>query len=107
MSGKPLGQTAKDRNVYRGNDLHDMFADASGFVTLLVGLNDEVRKGQKVAVQRNAYGDVVHEYVSTVDGRVAIIGTDALRERGVDVVSLIVNNPACPPQGCGHEGDER
>lgn len=107
MSGKAVGQTAKDRNAYRGNDLHDMFADASGFVTLLVELNDEVRKGQKLAIQRNAFGDVVHEYVSSVDGRVAIIGTDAVRERGVDVVSLIVNNPACPPQGCGHEGDER
>jgi predicted deacylase len=107
LTTEPLGQTARDRNVYRGNDLYDMFADAGGFVTLLVGLNDPVRKGQKVAVQRNSFGDVVHEYITTVDGRVAIIGTDAVRERGVDVVSILTNTADCGKDGCAYDGEER
>lgn len=45
MMDRPLGQTAKDRQVFIGNQLVDMFAANSGFTEVLVRLNDTVRKG--------------------------------------------------------------
>ncbi len=106
MHDRPIGQTAMDRNVFIGNQLVDMFADNSGFTELFVKIDDMVTKGQKLAVQKNAFGEVVHEYISEVDGRVAIIGTDAVRERGVDVVSILTNSDKCKDDGCEYIGDE-
>jgi predicted deacylase len=102
---RPVGQTAKDRNAFRGNKLEDVPSVAGGFVELRVKLNDEVRKGQKVATQRNVFGDVVHEYVAGVDGRVAIIGTDAIRERGVNTVTIL-SSADCPAEACPYHGDD-
>jgi hypothetical protein len=106
MLDRPLGQTAQDRNVFVGNKLVDYFAVQSGFTEYLVKLNDSVLKGQKLAVQRNAFGDVVHEYVAQIDGRVAIIGTDAVRERGVDIISILGNSEECAASACPYHGDE-
>lgn len=106
MQDRPMGQTAIDRNVYIGNKLVDMFADESGYTEVLVKIDEMVTKGQKVAVQRNAFGETVHEYISEVDGRVSIIGTDAVRERGVDVVSILTNSKECEGDGCEYSGDE-
>jgi len=106
MLDRPLGQTAQDRNVFVGNKLVDYFAVQSGFTEYLVKLNDAVKKGQKVAIQRNAFGEVVHEYVAQIDGRVAIIGTDAVRERGVDVISILGNSSECAVNACPYHGDE-
>ena len=80
---------------------------AIGLATaLLAKLNDEVKKGQKVAMQRNAFGDVVHEYAAGMDGRVAIIGTDAIRERGVNIVTILASSADCPTDGCPYHGDD-
>jgi hypothetical protein len=65
-----------------------------------------VTKGQKVAVQKNAFGEIIHEYISPTDGRVAIIGTDYVRERGVDVVSILTNSDKCKDGGCEYNGHE-
>ncbi|MBP6597101.1 MAG: succinylglutamate desuccinylase/aspartoacylase family protein, partial [Arenimonas sp.] len=106
MQDRPMGQTADDRKVFIGNELVDMFAADSGFTELFVKIDDWVTKGQKLAVQTNAFGEVVHEYIAEVDGRVAIIGTDAVRERGVDVVSILTNSDKCSAGGCEYTGDE-
>jgi predicted deacylase len=103
---RPIGKTAKDRNVFRGNDLEDVVGVGGGFVEVLVQLNDEVKRGQNLAIQRNAFGDVVHEYTAGVDGRVAIIGTDAIRERGIDIVTILTNTSACDDGKCPYEGEE-
>jgi len=68
-------------------------------------MNDEAKKGQKVAIQRGAFGDVVHEYIAGADGRVAIIGTDAICERNVDIVTILTNSSECPADGCPYHGD--
>ena len=106
MIPQPVGRVADDQNVFRGNKLIDTTAAAGGFVEYLVGLNNAVFKGQKVAIQRNAFGDIVHEYVAEANGRVAIIGTDAVRERNVDIVSILTNDPTCPKAGCPYEGGD-
>lgn len=96
----PMGETAADRNYFTGNDLETVSAVAGGFVTLLVSLNDTVTAGQKIAVQRNGFGDLVQEYFSPADGRVAIIGTDAATERGGEIASILVMRKDCTEKDC-------
>ena len=89
MTDRPVGQTARDRNVFHGNKLDDIPSVAGGFVELLVKLNDEVKKGRKVAIQRNAFGDVVHEYTA-----------------GVNIVTILASSADCPADGCPYHGDD-
>jgi uncharacterized protein len=104
MLDKPVGRTAKDKNYFRGNKLEGIVGATGGFVEVLVKLNDTVKKGQKVAIQRNAFGDVVQEYFAGVEGRVAIIGTDAIRERDVDIVVILANSSECAAAACPYLG---
>ena len=53
-----------------------------GFIEHLVKLNDKVQSGQKVIVQRNAFGETVAEYASPVDGEVGAIRSDTSSEPG-------------------------
>jgi hypothetical protein len=55
---------------------------------------DDVKQGQKVALQRNAFGDVVAEYTANMDGKVLAVGTDAVREPRALLVRILGNNPA-------------
>jgi predicted deacylase len=101
----PMRPTSADTNVFIGNDLESLRGAAGGFLTLLVKLNDAVTKGQRVAVQRNGFGDVVHEYFAAADGRVAIIGSDAASERGSEILTLLVNRADCGEKSCD-SGDD-
>ena len=100
----PMRQTAEDRNYFVGDDLESVRVVAGGFVTRLVELNDTVTKGQKIAVQRNGFGDIVHEYVAPADGRVAIVGTDAATERGSRIASILVKRGTCSGEECSYDG---
>jgi uncharacterized protein len=94
--------TSADTDVFIGNDLESLKGAAGGFLTLLVKLNDAVTKGQRVAVQRNSFGDVVHEYLAPADGRVAIVGSDAASERGSEILTLLVNRADCDTKPCDY-----
>jgi predicted deacylase len=98
----PKRPTSADTEVFIGNDLESVRAVAGGFLTVLVGLNDAVTRGQRVAIQRNSFGDIVHEYLAPADGRVAIIGTDAATERGSEVLTLLVKRESCAGDACDH-----
>jgi predicted deacylase len=102
----PLRPTAADVGAFIGDDLESVSAVTGGYVTVLVKLNEQVTKGQKVAVQRNSFGDVVQEYVAPADGRVAIIGTDAATERGGEILTLLVKRGNCAGGGCDYGGIE-
>ena len=67
----PMGRTGRDTGIFVGNRVHPVVSTHGGFVELLVRLNDKVEAGRKVAIQRNAFGEVVAEYTSTVAGAVA------------------------------------
>ncbi len=47
-----------------------ILATAGGVVEHLVKLNDKVKAGQQVAIQRNGFGEVVAEYTSGVTGEI-------------------------------------
>ena len=72
-----------------------VLATNGGFVELLVKLNDKVEAGQRVAVQRNTFGEVVAEYTSGVTGEVTACRTDATSEPGNMLVAVLYNR--APP----------
>ena len=87
----PIGRTGKDTGIFIGNSAHAVVATSGGFVELLVKLKDKVEVGQKLAVQRNAFGEVVAEYTSGVSGEITACRTDATSEPGNMLVSVLYN----------------
>jgi uncharacterized protein len=90
----PMGRTGKDSGLFIGNSGHGVFATRGGFVEFLIELNDKVTAGQKIAIQRNAFGEVVAEYSSGVDGKVAAYRNDATSEPGNMILTVLYNRPA-------------
>ena len=87
-----IGRTGKDKNIFIANSGHTVLATHGGFVELLVKLNDKVTVGQKLAVQRNAFGEVVAEYTSGVAGEVMARRSDATAEPGTPLVGILYND---------------
>jgi predicted deacylase len=87
----PMGRTGKDTNLFVANSAHAVLATRGGFVELLVKLKEKVVAGQKVAVQRNAFGEVVAEYSSGVTGEILAYRTDATSEPGNMLVTVLYN----------------
>jgi uncharacterized protein len=56
----------------------------------------KVRLGQKLAIQRNAFGEVVAEYTSPVNGLVGGLCSDATSEPG-NPLFFILTDVAPPP----------
>lgn len=88
----PMGRTAKDMKVFIGNNGFPVIATKGGIVEHLVKLNAKVEPGQKVAIQRNNFGEVVAEYTSAVAGEVAGQRTDAMAEPGNPLVMILFNS---------------
>ncbi len=86
-----LGRTGKDSNIFVGNSAHPVLATRGGFLELLVKLNEKVEPGQRVAVQRNTFGEVVAEYTSGVSGKVSARRTDATSEPGNMLMTILYN----------------
>ncbi|WP_395697177.1 succinylglutamate desuccinylase/aspartoacylase family protein [Methylocella sp.] len=89
----PMGRTGKDVSVFVGNSAFPILAAAGGLVEHLVKLNDKIEAGQKVAVQRNSFGEVVAEYTSGVAGVITGQRSDAMAEPG-DPLAFILFNKA-------------
>lgn len=92
----PMGRTGKDVNVFVGNSAFPILATEGGIVEHLVKLNDKVEAGQKVAVQRNSFGEVVAEYVSGVAGEMTGQRSDAMSEPGNPLAFILFHRS---PQG--------
>ena len=89
----PMGRTANDVRVYVGNSAFPILATAGGLVEFLVRLNDRVEVGQKVAIQRNSFGEVVAEYASGVAGEITGLRSDAMSEPGNPLAFILFNRP--------------
>jgi len=89
----PMGRTGKDVTVFVGNSAFPILATAGGLVEHLVKLNDKVEAGQKVAIQRNSFGEVVAEYASGVAGEITGQRSDAMSEPGNPLVFILFHKP--------------
>ncbi|WP_082112950.1 M14 family metallopeptidase [Pseudoxanthomonas suwonensis] len=91
----PMGRTGRDTGVFVGNSLAPVLATAGGIVEHLVRLADKVTPGQKIAIQRNMFGETVAEYTSPVDGEIGALRSDATSEPG-NVITFILFNRSTP-----------
>jgi predicted deacylase len=87
----PVGRTGKDLDVFVGNSAFPILATAGGLVEHLVELDDNVKPGQKVAIQRNSFGDVVAEYTSDADGKITGQRSHAMSEPGNPLLFILFN----------------
>ena len=87
----PMGRTSKDSGVFVGNSAFPILATHGGLVEHLVKLNDKVEVGQKVAIQRNSFGEVVAEYTSAVAGEMTGQRSDAMSEAGNPLAFILFN----------------
>jgi uncharacterized protein len=87
-----IGRTAVDANVYVGRNAVPVLATQGGFIELLVKLEDDVTAGQKLAIQRNAFGEVMAEYSSPVNGRIGGMRSDATSEPGNVLVFILAGS---------------
>jgi hypothetical protein len=85
----PMGRRAKDVGTFFGSQFETIRSTTGGFLEMLVDTGDTVHPGQRVAIQRNAFGDVVAEYHAGVSGQVATIARDALSEPGCRVMQIL------------------
>lgn len=88
-----IGRTAQSSKAFIANDMKNIRASVGGYAEVFVKVGDMVKKGDKVAVQLNAFGDVIKEYTASADGKVLSVGTDAVREPRALLVRLLVINP--------------
>jgi uncharacterized protein len=93
----PMGRTGKDVRVFVGDSAFPIMAIQGGLVEHLVKLNDKVEAGQKVAIQRNSFGEVVAEYTSSVTGEVTGQRSEAMSEPGNPLTFILFNKT--PPAG--------
>ncbi|MGA9605133.1 MAG: succinylglutamate desuccinylase/aspartoacylase family protein [Methyloceanibacter sp.] len=89
----PMGRTGEDVTVFVGNSAFPILATAGGLVEHLVKLNDKVEAGQKVAIQRDSFGEVVAEYTSGVAGEITGQRSDAMSEPGNPLVFILFHKP--------------
>ena len=94
----PMGRTGKDVSVFVGDSAFPIMATQGGLVEHLVKLNDKVEAGQKVAIQRNSFGEVVAEYTSSVAGEVTGQRSEAMSEPG-NPLTFILFKKATPEGG--------
>lgn len=84
-----IDRTSKGAGTFLGDTLEIIRATTGGYLETLVELNDAVTPRQKVALQRNSFGDIVAEYEASVSGRVALIARDALCEPGSRIMQIL------------------
>lgn len=90
----PIGRTGKDVSVFLGNSAFPILATEGGIVEHLVKLDDKVKAGQKVTIQRNSFGELVAEYTSGVDGVITGLRSDAMSEPGNPLAFILFNQAA-------------
>jgi uncharacterized protein len=91
-----IGRTAADADVYIGKHAVSVLTTHGGFIELLVKLKANVTPGQRLAIQRNAFGEVVAEYSSPVSGLVGGMRTDATSEPGNVLFFILADDAPAP-----------
>jgi predicted deacylase len=87
-----IARTSREAGTFFGDEFETIRSVMGGFLEMLVDVKEKVVPGQKVAIQRNAFGDIVAEYTASVTGEVATIARDALSEPGSRVMQILYNS---------------
>lgn len=95
----PIGRTAADASMLIGDAAFPIIATHGGLVEFHAKLDDDVKAGQTIAVQRNMFGEVVAEYTTAVNGRLAAYRTDASSDPGNVLAFILFSQPASSPRG--------
>jgi len=90
----PMGRTGKDVQVFIGRGGAPVLATHGGFLENLVRVGEKVEAGQKIAIQRNGFGEVVAEYTSPVPGEISGMRSDAIAQPGDNVAFILFEAPA-------------
>jgi len=88
----PMGRTGADTNILVADGMLPILCTHGGFVELLVDLNEAVTEGQKLAIQRNTFGEIVAEYTAPRAGEIGARRTDATAEEGTPIVFIIFDS---------------
>ncbi len=83
-----VAEPPRDPVVVKASGIVQVPAECGGLVELTVGLNDLVQKGDLLAVQRDAFGELLREYHSPVEGIVTTISTDPYRTAGQTILRI-------------------
>lgn len=102
-----ISRTAADAGAVIGNSALPIVATEAGLVEFLVKLDDEVRTGQKIAIQRNMFGEIVAEYATGVDGKMAAYRSDATSDPGNVLAFILFKQPgSAAPHGGVYDENE-
>jgi predicted deacylase len=104
--GGPLGRTAADAGMFVGNGAFPIIATHGGLVEYHAKLDDAVKAGQTIAVQRNMFGEAVAEYASAVDGKMAAYRSDATAEPGNVLAFIMFSQPNLAARSGPHADSE-
>lgn len=102
-----IGRTAADASMFIGNAAFPIIATHGGLVEFQAKLDDDVEAGQKIAVQRNMFGEVVAEYTTAVGGKLAAYRTDASSEPGNILAFVLFKKANSASQAGAHPEDEK
>jgi len=69
--------------------MYSVKAITGGYAEVKVSLGDDVIQNQEIALQRNAFGDVIRTYLAPMSGKVLSLGTGATREAGGLLVRIL------------------
>lgn len=103
----PIGRTAADANMLIGDAAFPIIATQGGLVEFHAKLDDEVKAGQTIAVQRNMFGEVVAEYTTAVSGKLAAYRTDALSDPGNVLAFILFSQPGSASQASAQTYSEK
>ncbi|WP_366935742.1 succinylglutamate desuccinylase/aspartoacylase family protein [Hyphomicrobium sp.] len=106
LSG-PIGRTAADANMLIGDAAFPIIATHGGLVEFHAKLDDDVKAGQTIAVQRNMFGEVVAEYTTEVSGRLAAHRTDASSDPGNVLAFILFSRPGTPVRSGAQQYSEK
>lgn len=94
--GGPIGRTAAEAVTFIGNAILLVLAIKVDFIEQLVTPNDKAIAGQRLVVQRNAFGEVVAEYASAVDSEIGAIRNDSSSDPGNVLMFILLHQQAGP-----------
>lgn len=87
MYRNPKKDIFKDEAVYC-NKSYWIYMNDGGFLDVVVDLNQKIKKGDKIAIVKNAFGNLISEYFSPEDGIVIGKSTNPANMSGGRIIHL-------------------